>query len=61
MAAVKNTKPLFSRTAETMKPGDKIKADTGEDIGLRVKCVADQQVVEKVPEFRKIELNISIR
>ncbi len=40
MAAVQGTKPLSSRTVETMKPGDKIKADTGESIGLRVKCGA---------------------
>jgi len=31
-------KPLSSRAIETMKPGDKIKADTGENAGLRVKC-----------------------
>ncbi|MES9815726.1 MAG: integrase arm-type DNA-binding domain-containing protein [Candidatus Thiodiazotropha sp.] len=40
MATVQNTKPLSSRTVETMKPGDKIKSDTGENIGLRVKCGA---------------------
>lgn len=40
MATVQNTKPLSSRTVETMKPGDKIKADTGENTGLRVKCGA---------------------
>ena len=40
MATVQGTKPLSSRTVETMKPGDKIKADTGENIGLRVKCGA---------------------
>ena len=40
MATVQNTKPLSSRTVETMKPGDKIKADKGENIGLRVKCGA---------------------
>ncbi|MCB1753111.1 MAG: tyrosine-type recombinase/integrase, partial [Gammaproteobacteria bacterium] len=40
MATVHNTKPLSSRTVETMKPGDKIKSDTGENIGLRVKCGA---------------------
>lgn len=32
MATVQNTKPLSSRTVETMQPGDKIKADTGENI-----------------------------
>ena len=40
MATAQNTKPLSSRTVETMKPGDKIKVDTGENIGLRVKCGA---------------------
>lgn len=40
MATLQNTKPLSSRTVETMKPGDKIKAGTGENIGLRVKCGA---------------------
>ena len=38
MATVQSTKPLSSRTVEAMKPGDKIKADTGENNGLRVKC-----------------------
>jgi hypothetical protein len=38
MATVQNTKPLSSRTVEAMKPGGKIKADTGENTGLRVKC-----------------------
>jgi hypothetical protein len=32
MPTVQGTKPLSSRTGETMKPGDKIKADTGEEI-----------------------------
>ncbi|MFQ5434680.1 MAG: tyrosine-type recombinase/integrase [Anaerolineae bacterium] len=40
MTTVQITKPLSSRTVEVMKPGDKIKADTGENIGLRVKCGA---------------------
>jgi len=40
MATSQNTKPLSSRTVEVMKPGDKIKADTGENTGLRVKCGA---------------------
>ncbi|MEW8056356.1 MAG: tyrosine-type recombinase/integrase [Candidatus Thiodiazotropha sp.] len=40
MATLHNTKPLSSRTVEVMKPGDKIKADTGENSGLRVKCGA---------------------
>ena len=40
MATLQNTKPLSSRTVEVMKPGDKIKADTGENTGLRVKCGA---------------------
>lgn len=31
-------KPLSARAIETMKPGDKPKADTGENSGLRVKC-----------------------
>lgn len=31
-------KPLSSRAIDAMKPGDKIKADTGENSGLRVKC-----------------------
>ena len=38
MQTVQVTKPLSSRTVEVMKPGDKIKADTGENTGLRVKC-----------------------
>lgn len=38
MATGQSTKPLSSRTVEAMKPGDKIKADTGENNGLRVKC-----------------------
>jgi hypothetical protein len=38
MATVQNTKSLSSRTVETMRLGDKIKADTGENIGLRVQC-----------------------
>ncbi|MCG7877185.1 MAG: tyrosine-type recombinase/integrase [Candidatus Thiodiazotropha taylori] len=40
MATLQNTKPLSSRTVDVMKPGDKIKADTGENTGLRVKCGA---------------------
>ena len=40
MAIVQSTKPLSSRTVEVMKPGEKIKADTGENAGLRVKCGA---------------------
>ncbi len=40
MQTVQVTKPLSSRTVEVMKPGDKIKADTGENSGLRVKCGA---------------------
>jgi integrase len=40
MAKKQGTKPLSSRTVEGMKPGDKIKADTGENAGLRVKCGA---------------------
>ncbi len=40
MATVQSIKPLSSRTVEVMKPGDKIKADTGENAGLRVKCGA---------------------
>lgn len=40
MTTVQITKPLSSRTVEVMKPGDKIKADTGENIGLRVRCGA---------------------
>ena len=31
-------KQLSARSIETMKPGDKIKSDTGESSGLRVKC-----------------------
>ncbi len=38
MQTLQVTKPLSSRTVEVMKPGDKIKADTGENTGLRVKC-----------------------
>ena len=40
MATVQGTKPLSSRTVETMKSGDKDKADTGENTGLRVACGA---------------------
>lgn len=40
MATVQRNKPLTSRTVETMKPGSKILADTGENAGLRVKCGA---------------------
>ena len=40
MARAQSTKPLSSRTVEVMKPGEKIKADTGENAGLRVKCGA---------------------
>lgn len=32
------SKPLSARAIETMKPGDKVKVDTGEYIGLRVTC-----------------------
>ncbi len=38
MATVQSIKPLSSRTVEVMKPRDKIKADTSENAGLRVKC-----------------------
>ena len=42
MEATKNSKivgkPLSARAIETMKPGDKIKADIGENSGLRVQC-----------------------
>lgn len=31
-------KPLSARTIETMRPGDKVKVDTGENTGLRVTC-----------------------
>jgi len=44
MATMQGTKPLPSRTVGTMKPGDKIKADTGENIGLRVKCGASLHI-----------------
>lgn len=37
MATAESTKPLTSRTVVVMKLGDKIKADTGENAGLRVK------------------------
>ncbi len=37
MTIAQSTKPLSSRTVEVMKPGEKIKADTGENAGLRVK------------------------
>ncbi|MEW8009358.1 MAG: tyrosine-type recombinase/integrase [Candidatus Thiodiazotropha endolucinida] len=40
MATAQSTKPLTSRTIEVMKPGDKVKADTGENTGLRVRCNA---------------------
>ena len=33
-------KPLSSKAVEMMKPGDKNKADTGENRGLRVTCGA---------------------
>jgi len=38
MATVQSTKPLTARTVEVMKPSDKNKSDTGENIGLRVTC-----------------------
>ncbi len=44
MATAQNTKPLSSRTVEVMKLGDKIKADTGENTGLRVRCGATSVV-----------------
>lgn len=34
------TKPLSSRAIDAMKPGSKVKSDTGENAGLRVKCGA---------------------
>lgn len=40
MATSQINKSLTSRTVETMKPGDKILADTGENTRLRVKCGA---------------------
>ena len=40
MATAQNTKLLSARTVEAMKPGDKDKADTGENVGLRVTCGA---------------------
>jgi hypothetical protein len=40
MAAVQSTKPITARTVEVMKPGDKDKSDTGENMGLRVTCGA---------------------
>ncbi|MGB5519257.1 MAG: tyrosine-type recombinase/integrase [Gammaproteobacteria bacterium] len=40
MTIVQNTKSLSARTVEVMKPGDKDKADTGENTGLRVACGA---------------------
>jgi integrase len=40
MATLQNTKSLSARTVEVMKPGDKDKADTGENTGLRVTCGA---------------------
>lgn len=38
MTTRQSTKPLSSRTVETMKPGAKDLADTGEHRGLRVRC-----------------------
>ncbi|MFT6555056.1 MAG: hypothetical protein ACJAZ5_002235 [Alloalcanivorax venustensis] len=39
-------KPLSARAIETMRPGDKVKVDTGENAGLRVTCGASRwQVV----------------
>ena len=40
MATVQSTKPLTARTVEVMKPGDKDKSDTGENMGLKVTCGA---------------------
>lgn len=40
MATAQTTKSLSARTVEVMKPGDKDKADTGENTGLRVTCGA---------------------
>ncbi|KKM78319.1 hypothetical protein LCGC14_1361190 [marine sediment metagenome] len=31
-------KPLSARAIKTMRPGDKVKVDTGENTGLRVTC-----------------------
>lgn len=38
MTTRQSTKPLSSRTVETMKPGDKHLSDKGENRGLRVSC-----------------------
>ncbi len=40
MATAQSTKPLSARTVEVMRPGDKDKADIGENAGLRVTCGA---------------------
>jgi integrase len=40
MATMQRTKSLSARTVEAMRPGDKDKADTGENTGLRVACGA---------------------
>ncbi|HKS33546.1 MAG TPA: tyrosine-type recombinase/integrase [Enterobacteriaceae bacterium] len=40
MAGKQEGKPLSSKTIEMMKPGDKDKADSGENRGLRVSCGA---------------------
>ncbi|MRS14106.1 tyrosine-type recombinase/integrase [Enterobacteriaceae bacterium RIT691] len=40
MAGKQEGKPLAFKTIETMKPGDKDKADVGENRGLRVSCGA---------------------
>jgi len=40
MATAQSTKPLSARTVKVMKSGDKDKADTGENAGLRVTCGA---------------------
>ena len=40
MAVAQNSKPLFHKTIESMKPKDDDKADIGENRGLRVTCGA---------------------
>lgn len=50
MAAVQITKPLSSRTVKVMKPGDKIKADTGENNGLQVKYGVARPLKSRLPK-----------
>ena len=44
MAGKQEGKPLSFKAVEMMKPGDKDKADVGENRGLRVSCGATARI-----------------